>query len=342
MAAGSTVELQWTPWPESHKGPVIDYLASCNGECETVDKTALKFFKIDEEGLIDGSSSPGNWASDKLIANNNTWVSTIPSDIAPGNYVLRHEIIALHSAYDANGAQNYPQCINLIVTGSGTASPAGVAGTELYTSTDAGILIDIYKTLDSYVIPGPALYSSGATPSSVESSAATAAPSSTAAQSSAAQSTAAPSTVAPTASTSAPFPFSNSTIPAIQTTTAASPVVTSDYVDVPEPTTTSVPVVVAPVDDGSDDTAVTTVIATVSPVPVTPSACDAAATVTVTSAGATVTVAAPTVTVTATVTASAKPLPSGATFDDVLSWFSSGVKKAAGGKTRRHARAVRL
>ncbi|KFY14502.1 hypothetical protein V491_06023, partial [Pseudogymnoascus sp. VKM F-3775] len=194
VAAGSTVELQWTPWPESHKGPVIDYLASCNGECETVDKTALKFFKIDEEGLIDGSSSPGNWASDKLIANNNTWVSTIPSDIAPGNYVLRHEIIALHSAYDANGAQNYPQCINLIVTGSGTASPAGVAGTELYTSTDAGILIDIYKTLDSYVIPGPALYSSGATPSSVQSSAATAAPSSTAAQSSAAQSTAAPST----------------------------------------------------------------------------------------------------------------------------------------------------
>jgi len=33
--AGQTVELQWTPWPTSHHGPVIDYLANCNGPCET-------------------------------------------------------------------------------------------------------------------------------------------------------------------------------------------------------------------------------------------------------------------------------------------------------------------
>jgi hypothetical protein len=102
---------------------------------------------------------PGSWASDTLIANNNSWTVTIPSDIAPGNYVLRHEIIALHSAGTVDGAQNYPQCVNLEVTGSGTATPAGVLGTALYTETDPGIEINIYQSLSTYVVPGPTLYS---------------------------------------------------------------------------------------------------------------------------------------------------------------------------------------
>ena len=174
VAAGDTVQLEWTPWPESHKGPVIDYLASCNGDCTTVDKTTLLFNKIDGVGLVDGTTSPGTYASDKLIAANNTWTITIPSSIAAGNYVLRHEIIALHSAETANGAQNYPQCVNLKVTGSGTDSLAtGTLGEQLYTSTDAGILINIYQPLASYSVPGPALLSgaaSGASPSAVSAS----------------------------------------------------------------------------------------------------------------------------------------------------------------------------
>ena len=31
--AGDILEIQWTPWPASHLGPVIDYLANCNGPC---------------------------------------------------------------------------------------------------------------------------------------------------------------------------------------------------------------------------------------------------------------------------------------------------------------------
>ncbi|KAK5528769.1 hypothetical protein LTR23_010950, partial [Exophiala sp. CCFEE 6169] len=132
VAAGDTVELQWTVWPESHHGPMIDYLASCGDDCTTVDKTQLQFNKIDEAGLVDGSSPPGTWASDQLIANNNSWVVTIPSDITPGKYVLRHETIALHAAHEVGGAQNYPQCINLEITGSGTTSlSGGTVGTSL-------------------------------------------------------------------------------------------------------------------------------------------------------------------------------------------------------------------
>jgi len=158
VAAGDKVFVQWDTWPESHHGPVIDYLASCGSQgCETVDKTSLEFFKIAEAGLINGANAPGQWASDQLIANNNSWMIQIPSNIAPGNYVLRHEIIALHSAGDLNGAQNYPQCFSLVVTGSGTARPAGVKGTALYTASDEGIRFNIYRSLSSYPIPGPKL-----------------------------------------------------------------------------------------------------------------------------------------------------------------------------------------
>lgn len=188
------------PRPESHHGPVLDYLAPVSAEnWSDIDKTALSFFKISEGGLVDGSSSPGSWASDQLIANNNSWAVTIPESVAPGKYVLRHEIIALHSAGQEDGAQNYPQCINLEVTGSGTASPEGIAATAMYKKDDAGILVNIYTTGYEYQIPGPTLWSGAAAAASQTGVAATG----TAAAGSAASSASAVATSAP-AVTSAP------------------------------------------------------------------------------------------------------------------------------------------
>lgn len=161
------------PWPDSHHGPVIDYLAACNGNCETVDKTTLEWFKIDQVGYLNGSN-PGTWASDVLIADASTWLVQIPASLAPGNYVLRTEIIALHSAGSANGAQNYPQCFNLAVSGSGTLVPSGTPGTALYQATDPGVLYNIYVETESYTIPGPTLYGGFASSVAQGSSAATA------------------------------------------------------------------------------------------------------------------------------------------------------------------------
>ena len=42
-----------------------------------------------------------------MINNGGKLEFTIPTDIAPGNYLLRGEIIALHSAYNLDGAQPY-------------------------------------------------------------------------------------------------------------------------------------------------------------------------------------------------------------------------------------------
>ncbi|KAH9905061.1 glycoside hydrolase [Xylariomycetidae sp. FL2044] len=157
--AGDTLTLYWNTWPDTHKGPVLNYLASCDGECTSTSADSLSFTKISEAGLLSGSN-PGTWATDTLIAQNFTSDVVIPSSLAAGNYVLRHEIIALHSAGSANGAQAYPQCLNLQVGGSGaTALPAGELGSELYTATDPGILFSLYGSFDSYTIPGPEVWS---------------------------------------------------------------------------------------------------------------------------------------------------------------------------------------
>ncbi|CAI4214066.1 unnamed protein product [Parascedosporium putredinis] len=120
VAAGGTIEFQWTDWPESHIGPVITYVANCGGDCTSADKAALKWVKIEEAGY---DASTKSWAAIDLIANNNTWVT---------------KIIALHGAGSANGAQNYPQCMNIEITGSGTDNPVGVLGTELYSADEPG------------------------------------------------------------------------------------------------------------------------------------------------------------------------------------------------------------
>lgn len=166
VPAGASILLQWTPWPDSHLGPVVDYLANCNGLCEDVDKTTLEFFKLDGIGYLSGAD-PGTWATTTLIAENSSWVVQIPEDLAAGNYVLRHEIIALHAAGSLDGAQNYMQCVNLEVTGTGSLAPSGVLGTDLYQETDPGILYNLYTSPEPpYTIPGPALVSG--LPSSVD------------------------------------------------------------------------------------------------------------------------------------------------------------------------------
>lgn len=169
--AGDTLRLQWNEWPVSHKGPVMAYLASCNQSCTEVDKEKLEWVKIDELGWLNSTGLAdlgGTWATDVLIANDFSWTVKVPEGLQAGAYVIRHEIIALHVADQKNGAQAYPQCVNIRVGTSGAsqagtkAITGGVLGEQLYKADDAGILVDIHKTISSYAIPGPKVWS-GAT-----------------------------------------------------------------------------------------------------------------------------------------------------------------------------------
>lgn len=158
VQAGSTIDLHWTAWPDSHHGPILSYLAAA-----TTDKRDLKWFKIAETGQIalgSGGGTAGRWADDVLREANGTWSVVIPSSLKAGNYVLRNEIIALHSAYDVGAAQLYPQCANIQIIGGGEATPEGAVGTALYSENDPGLHYNIYndESMPVYQIPGPPLY----------------------------------------------------------------------------------------------------------------------------------------------------------------------------------------
>jgi hypothetical protein len=166
VPAGSTCEFHWSNWPDHHRGPVLTYLADCKGPCNKVDKTKLEWFKIAEAGMSKDipSDQPetGHWATDDLRARGNVASAKIPSDIAAGNYVVRHEIIALQEAIRSGNAQHYPRCFNLQVTGGGSNRPAGVVGSSLYKKGEPGVVADILQPQpNGYPIPGPPLYKGG-------------------------------------------------------------------------------------------------------------------------------------------------------------------------------------
>ena len=128
---GDTATLVWDTWPNTHLGPIQEYMADCGASCDTVDPASLRWTKIASASWKSGNN-PGDWATNDLIKNKFSWNVKIPN-VAPGNYVIRHEILALHAAGSLNGAQAYPQCINFKVSGSGTRKlSGGVAGTSLY------------------------------------------------------------------------------------------------------------------------------------------------------------------------------------------------------------------
>lgn len=124
----------------------------------------LRWNKIDELGWINGTDPEGmmlggTWGSDVLRRNGASWVVKVP-DVVEGEYVIRHEIIALHVAEGVDGAQAYPQCVSLRVEGKGGKElSGGVVGSELYGMRDRGVLVDIHGNVTGYEIPGPKMWS---------------------------------------------------------------------------------------------------------------------------------------------------------------------------------------
>ncbi|KAF3929724.1 Endoglucanase-4 [Arthrobotrys entomopaga] len=127
-AAGSKITFRWNQWPPTHRGPIITWLGDCRGDCSTVNPARLKYFKIDQAGLVGGRGD--KWATDVMIEPGNSWTVKTPRNIKNGRYILRHELISLESASDkqGGGTQFYPICSNIRVTGAtGQSNPSGFA-----------------------------------------------------------------------------------------------------------------------------------------------------------------------------------------------------------------------
>ncbi|RVD82570.1 uncharacterized protein DFL_006992 [Arthrobotrys flagrans] len=146
-----------------HHGPVQVYMQKVT-DATTADGSG-PWFKVYAEGLISGYNA-GYWATDRMNDNCGKVDVVIPSGLAPGNYLVRAEVIALHAAFQTNGAQFYITCYQINVTGSGTAQPSGVLLPGAYSPTDPGIYWDLYRSFSSYPLPGPTVYSGGGSPAS--------------------------------------------------------------------------------------------------------------------------------------------------------------------------------
>ncbi|TKW51202.1 putative endo-beta-1,4-glucanase D [Colletotrichum tanaceti] len=140
----------------AHHGPVMAYLSAVDDAAAADGSTP--FFKIFESGYFPGNKT---WGNDLVNEGCGKQSFVIPADVAPGDYLLRAETVALHAAGSANGAQYYMSCYQIKVTGSGTAKPEGVSFPGAYKATDPGLLINIYTDVTNYVIPGPPVYGAG-------------------------------------------------------------------------------------------------------------------------------------------------------------------------------------
>ncbi|KAG7101017.1 endo-beta-1 like protein [Verticillium longisporum] len=145
------------PIAASHKGPIMVYLAKV-ANAASASSTGLQWFKVAENGL-----SGGKWAVDTMISNAGWYYFDLPTCVAPGDYLMRVELLALHGASVRGEAQFYFECAQIRVTGSGTNTGSNfVSFPGAYSATDPGVLISIYGNTGqpdnggrTYAIPGP-------------------------------------------------------------------------------------------------------------------------------------------------------------------------------------------
>jgi hypothetical protein len=123
--AGQNITAVYAYWVHT-VGPMIAWLAYCANDandCRTFDSASADWFKIGQKGLLEGTIEEGTWfqkAFSMWDGSPSLWSERIPEGLRPGKYIIRHEIISLHSA---NKPQFYPECAHLDVSGGGDEVP---------------------------------------------------------------------------------------------------------------------------------------------------------------------------------------------------------------------------
>ncbi|RDI78049.1 hypothetical protein Vi05172_g11992 [Venturia inaequalis] len=163
---GAEVSVSWTSIIKMHKGPVLSYMGYLPTPETSVND--VKFFKIEDDSY---DSKTDTWGSDRAAASGNSYTLRIPSELVPGTYVLRTEMIALHAntpgmkMSPVSGPEFYLHCFNIEVTGNGTAKPEGSTFPGTYKADDPGVVFVPYfgdgdgrERNGGYVSPGGKKY----------------------------------------------------------------------------------------------------------------------------------------------------------------------------------------
>ncbi|KAK3322692.1 glycoside hydrolase family 61 protein [Apodospora peruviana] len=178
VKAGSTVTVEMHQQPSgrtcteeaiggAHYGPLMVYMSKVSDATKADGSSG--WFKVFQDSWAKnpsgGSGDDDYWGVKDLNKCCGRMNVKIPADLPSGDYLLRAEVIALHSAGGSGGAQLYMTCYQLSVTGSGSASPPTVSFPGAYKASDPGILVNIHAALTTYVAPGPTVYAGGSTKS---------------------------------------------------------------------------------------------------------------------------------------------------------------------------------
>ncbi|KAF5315665.1 hypothetical protein D9611_004934 [Ephemerocybe angulata] len=146
IQAGETIKFNWTNgvgthgpgtiWVENHVGPILTYMARVPDDIDVTNwepgKEAV-WFKIDHVGR---NETTYEWPGIDSLFKTGFTTARVPPNLKPGQYLIRHEIISLHI---------YPLCVQVEVTGTGTAFPASfVSFPGAYAPEDSGITCNIY------------------------------------------------------------------------------------------------------------------------------------------------------------------------------------------------------
>ncbi|GAB1524270.1 hypothetical protein RhiTH_007423 [Rhizoctonia solani] len=140
-------------------GPIMTYLAQvpAGQTADKFDTRKAKFFKIDQTGQTGGAGTGWVQAS---IKGGKTYTTTLPNDLPAGDYIIRHELIALHFAQKKDGAQFYPGCVQIRV-GGGSNAPKAISAQTVsfpggYTENDKSLFVpNLFKGNFVYPFPGP-------------------------------------------------------------------------------------------------------------------------------------------------------------------------------------------
>lgn len=150
-----------------HYGPVMVYMSKVE-DAATADGSS-GWFKVYEDSWASNPTGGDGGADFWGVKDMNNCCGLvnvpIPADIPAGDYLVRAEVIALHVASGAGGAQFYMSCYQITVSGGGSASPELVNFPGAYDASDPGILVNIHAPLETYIAPGPTVYAGGTTKS---------------------------------------------------------------------------------------------------------------------------------------------------------------------------------
>ncbi|KAK7044564.1 lytic polysaccharide monooxygenase [Favolaschia claudopus] len=141
-----------------HPGVVNVYMAKApSGNVSTFAGDGAVWFKVYQITAVTNGGS-----SITFPAQNVPSVSfTVPKNLPTGQYLVRMEALALHSASTFQGAQWYISCGQVSVTGGGSGTPGPLVSIPgVYTGNEPGILLNIYYPIPAtYTQPGPAVWS---------------------------------------------------------------------------------------------------------------------------------------------------------------------------------------